>query len=508
MRQKAASASFLLAIFCVIFLLSMMCGFSHDERQFVSSGKLLADGVGLPYVDYLYFQTPNLVLLYALIFKFTSWLLLGARISSAIFTWIILALIFSLVYKLFEKRSPWLRFIAAASAVLILLSNPVFISASVLAWNHPLPLLASLLAFIFHIKAYRGKRSAVWVFLSGLSLGIASGARLYYAILLIPLFLTIFFFPQARARVQRVRLVLSFMAGFFLAMVPSFVFLLMAPEKFIFDIYFYHAYLDKLYLMNAGRFTPFISRIGNCFDALFAAKTAPLTIVFLCAIVIGLVKPVGFDRDKHRFEFNLALWFVVFTLINALCLKIVTFAHIFSASMPFMALAVFYVIASLDEKGVKEAAVVLCLTLVLSAIYLAGELQKDKDFISPYRWRPVESHLRGEKMAALAGKGKMLTLSTIFPLEGGIKIYKEFASAPFSWRVSKLVNKGDRARFNFISEDELADFLKKEPPESVLTGFNGGQDDIFFSYARNKNFRRIRVESGDLFIRDGAPHKK
>lgn len=65
-----------------------------DENQFVASGKLLANDFLIPYRDYPYFHLLYLVFTYATLFKFTTYILLAARICSVVCAWFTLITVF------------------------------------------------------------------------------------------------------------------------------------------------------------------------------------------------------------------------------------------------------------------------------------------------------------------------------------------------------------------------------------------------------------------------------
>ncbi|MFM7173516.1 MAG: hypothetical protein ACKO4U_10840, partial [Caldilinea sp.] len=66
-------------LFLLLVGLAMRRHFNHDEHQFVASAAVIAHYGLLPYRDFPYFHVPNLSFLYALVFQFTDFLLLGAR---------------------------------------------------------------------------------------------------------------------------------------------------------------------------------------------------------------------------------------------------------------------------------------------------------------------------------------------------------------------------------------------------------------------------------------------
>src|SRR5438477_528918 len=69
----------------------------------------------------------------------------------------------------------------AGVVALTLLCNPVFIFTSGRAWNHDLPTLAMLLAFVAAVRGIRRDRAG-WQFAAGLLAGIAIGTRLTFVL--------------------------------------------------------------------------------------------------------------------------------------------------------------------------------------------------------------------------------------------------------------------------------------------------------------------------------------
>ena len=150
----AATALFFAAVFLLLLSASMAKGLSHDENMYVTGGKLLAGGL-LPYRDYHYFQMSYLALIYAAIFRATDNLLLGARLFNTVCAVLSLGISYYVASILFRTAGYLFRFLAGVGAVTLVMANPVFIYASGLAWNHDLPILLTLLAFVLF---WRGGR--------------------------------------------------------------------------------------------------------------------------------------------------------------------------------------------------------------------------------------------------------------------------------------------------------------------------------------------------------------
>src|SRR6266571_4053576 len=83
MRFSAWRIGEALFFLCVALLLvgqAMAKPLDHDEHQFVASGWLLAHEGLLPYRDYPYFHLPYMSLVYAVVYAFTTYPMLAARL--------------------------------------------------------------------------------------------------------------------------------------------------------------------------------------------------------------------------------------------------------------------------------------------------------------------------------------------------------------------------------------------------------------------------------------------
>jgi hypothetical protein len=138
-QQAAASimvSLLFLLVLALLFSRSVRAGSNHDEDQFIASAQLLLDHSLLPYRDFAYFHTPNLVFIYAALFTLSEYTLFSARLFSVASAFVSVVLIFFLVKSFFKEHPPWLAMTAAAASVFFLLPNPLFAYTSGFAWNH------------------------------------------------------------------------------------------------------------------------------------------------------------------------------------------------------------------------------------------------------------------------------------------------------------------------------------------------------------------------------------
>ena len=123
---RGATVIWFAGIFLLLFGLAMRRHFNHDEHQFVASAALIAREGLLPYRDFPYFHVPTLSFLYALIFQFTDYLLLGARWFSVASSWLMLLLLMATALAWLRKLSIATRVGIGVLLTLLLVARPAF----------------------------------------------------------------------------------------------------------------------------------------------------------------------------------------------------------------------------------------------------------------------------------------------------------------------------------------------------------------------------------------------
>jgi hypothetical protein len=123
----------------------------------------------------------------------------------------------------------------------------------------------------------------------------------------------------------------------------------------------------------------------------------------------------------------------------------------------------------------------------------------------PADWLPIRVHRLGVAVAEEVSPGPVLALAPIVPLEGGLKIYPEFATGSLTWRVSPSMAAGPRRVYGVVSPEDLPAYLEADPPEAILVGFEidnegfslddpGGLEDPLEEYAREHGYQRTSLE--------------
>ena len=108
----------------------------------------------------------------------------------------------------------------------------------------------------------------------------------------------------------------------------------------------------------------------------------------------------------------------------------------------------------------------------------------------------VRVHREGVRLRKAVGDqpGKVATIFPILPLEAGLKIYPEFATATFLYEMGHLIPEQDRQGLVFCSSRDLVEFLDKDPPGAILVS-DTPFDILFLRYAAQRGYRK----SGEPF---------
>ncbi len=93
--------------------------------------------------------------------------------------------------------------------------------------------------------------------------------------------------------------------------------------------------------------------------------------------------------------------------------------------------------------------------------------------------------------------GKVLTFAPIFPLEGGLDIYPDFAAGPFTWRSAPLMDASERQRLGILSHSQLERLLTTNPPSGILVGYEPDLEAPFIKYAQDHGFTPITLPDGN-----------
>jgi hypothetical protein len=161
--------------------------------------------------------------------------------------------------------------------------------------------------------------------------------------------------------------------------------------------------------------------------------------------------------------------------------------------LPFMVLVVVYVFASAPvQPAARWARLTGTALIIVAATDLPVTYQKLTSLLTPSQWTPVREHEVGERIRSATVPGALvLTTTPIQPIEGGLRVYPEFATGVFAWRMATFLTPKDREQYGMISATELGELLARRPPDAVF--FNRRKEYVqpFIDYAQTRGYRRV-----------------
>jgi hypothetical protein len=504
-RSRALVAA---TAFAVAFLLllppALRKGFDHDEHQFVAAGALLAGEGLLPYRDYPYFHVPNLPLVYAALFTLTDHRLLAARLFSVACAAGAVAILVHAAAAGLSGLGRVSRLLAAAGTGLLLLANPVFRYTTGRTWNHDFPTLLTLLAVLCVAEGLgpgrRGAGAWTWVAASGLLVGAAAGARLTYLPAVAP-FALVVAAGGGPAR-RRLALLRTFGGGVALGLLPALALLAVAPEQFLFGNFAYRAAstLQKIEIGHQEAMT-LAGKLRYLKEVL--GEPGNLALAAGLAVFVPWARVVRPDpEDGGLLGLRLTLLVIPFLLGGSL-VATPTFYQYLYAPVPFAVLGVALALAWRCARG-GSPGVHLRVFLVLVAAALAygyGDYRDPGLLLRPREWFPTHVRAVAREIRGAVGEGPVLTMAPTWILEGGMRIYPEFATGPFAWRSGHLVPKERRERLGVVSPEEFPEFVAARPPRGILVGFEERQEPPLVDYARARGYRPLDLPGvGTLWV--------
>jgi hypothetical protein len=472
-------------LFCALVALNMQRGVNHDEHQFVAAGKLMAAGLQ-PYGDFPYFHGPTLGLVYAQLFRFSPPLLLTARFFSVLCSWLSLLILFGVAYR---RLAPPVRLIGAVGVVTLFAATPLFVHTSGRAWNHDLPVLLLLLAYLVYERDAAGKKGRPLrpaLVVAGVLMGMAAGVRLSFALLAPAFPLALALSQLGRRRSEPLigqglfRLIVAgslFTLGWLVGFAPTLWYAWQTPEAFWFgnveyirlNTHYYRTLPQPPEAMTlAGKVLYFVRLMGLQPGNLLLLATAlaslwPVQVAASTASDGAEVRTVG----SH-------MWLLLLLAGLAFAGALAATPSQWQYFYPLMPLAALVAISGLAAQplAVQRQRTSWLLTAALLAVVLALPSYTPglARLWQPAEWSAWKVHARSAELGTLVDGGRVLTLAPIYPLESDTPIEPALTTGPFAWRVADQVPAERRRRLGLLSPTDLSLYWTQNPPRAVLVG--------------------------------------
>ncbi len=482
------------------FTLGMTQGLNHDENQHIAAGALVAREGLLPYRDFAHFHTPYLAFIYAALFHATDHLLLAARLFTTACVAASVGLVGAGTAHAFRAHSPRFARWAVAGAMLLALSSWVFTKTAGHAWNHEPPLFFALAAFFVHLTGVRRAHGG-WLFASGILLAIAIGIRLTYAPLLAPFGLATLILIKVNLG-RRLALAAWFSAGVLIALSGIAWLAMLAPEAAWFGN-FEFAKVNVTYRFATGE--PRTMTIAKKTRYLFKSIVRPdlgLVLAFLAPLTAALTLRRS-GRAALPLELLFLLWCLPFLLLGSFAPSPV-FEQYFYPFVFFFIAGAAYALAALPpaSRWFRGAALIAAAGVLLSVGRGAVGYHQLPELFQPSHWTSIELHTEAAHLHVLPASTRVLTLAPIGPLEAGRRIYPEFVTGPFAWRVAPFIEPGKAARLKIPTPASLAQMFQTDPPAALLLGAERKVEGDFQTFVRANRYRLLPGGHGEqLWVR-------
>ena len=384
---------------------------------------------------------------------------------------------------------------------LAVMTNDAFLSVTGMAATNnflPLPLIY-LGAGLFFIGV-GGSRPSPWLFLaSGVLLGLAGSIKISAALAGPVLFGAALFLPRGVSFAARMRDVAGPLAvGGLIGAAPILVYLKNAPDKFLAHVVDWHIGPHADFWrsqppepLEAAMALPGKAALGYIVWSVGANAimiAAFLTLVFILAARRGAAKAL----DARILA--CAALFAVLALGSFLPTP--SFPQYFSPPIVVAPLLLALLYARLDGAERARAGAALAAMSVVLVVMNLPRLTMDLARLPfPERWETAKVHRDGlavaDAMAAAGASGKVATLAPLYPLEGGLAVYRELATGPFAYRAAPFTPPALAERLVLIGPHEIEAFLEADPPGALLLGFMPEFEGPFLRFADRHGYRAL-----------------
>ncbi len=466
-------------------ILALISPLNHDEHQFLTSGWLIRQGYW-PWRDFPLFQMPLWPMCYAGLAALTNWLLLGGRLMSALSAWAMAWLLWQWGRRLLSSsvvmRCCWW------SSLWLLAAHPILVYTAVKSWNHSSGLWFACLALAAWMQTQWQPMRWQWPFWSGVALALAAGLRLTYAVLGLPLLLAWLTQPQPERTIK------YWVAGGVVGLLPSALWISVAPQRWYEQAVQFHTQVDAAYFESFGGAMSWAQRGAYLWDVLSANYYLPFS---LGAILLGLL---AFAFRQKGTSSQLRVWAVAMGAAAMLCWaavqKVIVFTQYFYTPLPFLLVACWAAIASFAERHRKFVAGTWALWCVVALWNQREVFSAFAKWRTPEQWTPRKVHQWGRSLRAFVPSDTVLTLSPLYVLEGGGAVFPEWAASPFAWRTASFWPPDKRHLNHIVGPDELYTFTTQHHVEAVLTGFEPGIEEALDGWAQRQGFTPVMPNDG------------
>ncbi|HET8613751.1 MAG TPA: glycosyltransferase family 39 protein [Sphingomonas sp.] len=466
-------------------LLALTASVNHDESQYLAAALLTRRA--RPFVEFLYLQTPLQPYVFAPLTALApGWSFVLLRLVTATLGAALLGVTYAVARRAGAERR------AAVIAVLLMASCQAFLFAATVVRNDALPALLAAIAMLLAIEALPRRASARWLAVGAL-LGLATSAKLSYAVVAGAFGLFLLVSPAARAegKIDR-RAIIAFAVGGLAGLLPCLLAWLSAPESFLYGVFQYGAEAPfRWYAANGYAWR--LGLGGKAVDTLMILALGP------SLIALAAVARDGFRTGAAGPAAVLLDWLIAGGLIAALLPTPTWRQYFLPLEAPLFARFALIGIGSrwwmAMLLGLSATAGVASNGIMLVRAAVTKRL--------PPLAAEREAHWIGARLRALHARGPVATLSPQVTLDSGYPLDPLFATGPFAYRTADALPPARQRRLAIVGPRGLAAVFDAHPPAAIVTGYEDhahldriGLDSALEEYARRHGYREERSPYG------------
>lgn len=432
-----------MAVFGGFAWLALATRLNHDESQYLAGAVLASHR--LPFRDFLVLQPPLALWVWAPFAAAAgAWSLVALRLTSALFTTVMLVAVFDTARRL-------ARPLPAALATLLMASCGTVLFTAAVARNDALPAMLLAIGMNAFVRSTPGRPH--WITVSGLMLGLAAAAKLSSLPPLLALALHLAWRPQSR------RLLPGLALGAGLGLAPFVLSALAAPDAWFYGVWRFPVVAPRLWYAAAGQ-AGTLTLAGKLHDLVEAALAGPALIAL--ALVIGARRLTSGDPHPAGVTALLAGG-----IVGAALPTPTHPAYLLPALPPLFALLA----RALDGHALRHVGWIALFVTSTSALRPAAhDLRRGFAAVKAVR----DAAALGELLRRGGVRTPVATLNYERIAGAGLPPDPRFATGPFVFRSGETLSRAQAMRFGVATPRTLAAMFSTEPPGAVLVGYEPG----------------------------------
>ena len=443
---------------------------SHDEQQYVAGADLLFDLQ--IYRDFMYIQTPYWAFVLG-----TAIELVGDRpfLVGRLVNWLLSSGCVCMLYLL-ARQGGASRGLAVGAAALFTSSSVMTFSFGT-ARNDMLPLLFTLLACYFYLRASAStqRTATAMFFATGVVLAGAVGTKISFAFAPVT-FVAFSLVRQWRERdpiYWRVEL-LPLVAGGIVGALPMAAVALPSLENFWYDVLQYHTTATFEWYGEHDGATLELPYQLQLFVRLFLRSDATLAACIWLVAMIGVVATANTRRSlgTERGRILLPLVLLAIGLPFAFLPK-PSWVQYFTPLVPFVILAPIFLASLLPREDARRYVPLAISVMALGSLSGLGNLGVDAlRATRDDTWTTTLVRRFGAEIDTALGdrRGTVITLGPIYALEGARPIAPELVLGPQFFRGGDSLDAATIHRLAAVSPATLDELVKRSAPAAILVG--------------------------------------